>query len=80
MVKQLSHVFAICSMGMVRFTYMNGSKIYGIHVGKYSSPMGRIGVSEQLKTHRPIGSNHLLRKVKEPKYLSEEVIIHPIII
>ena len=31
------------------------------------------------QNHQP-GSNHLLRMVMEPKYLAEEVIIHPIII
>ena len=33
--------------------------------------------TEKLLNFNPYKSNHLLRMVMEPKYLSEEVIVHP---
>ncbi len=51
---------------IMRFRFLMETKVNLIKSSHFGIP-----------THMPYGSNHLLRMVMEPKYLSEEVIIHP---
>ena len=71
-----SHIFRDSYGSGMGIVWGPSGPIFG--VSRKQIPLINVtGSKRPQKLVKPLGSNHLLRMVMEPKYLAEEVIIHP---